>query len=150
MTSGHAGSVHLRPATPGDLSRVCALLASASLPVAGVEPHLTEFIVAEDDAGLVGVIGRETYGSTALLRSAAVEPRVRGTGLGSLLVRELTERAKADGVRSLILLTTTAEQWFPRFGFVPITRDSVPVALRASEELRGACPASAVVMEKLL
>ncbi len=58
-----------------------------------------------------------------------------------------------DAVRALlasVLLTTTAEDWFPRFGFVRIARDAVPAALHASAELRGACPASAAVMQKPL
>ncbi|MBV9947898.1 MAG: GNAT family N-acetyltransferase, partial [Myxococcales bacterium] len=46
------------------------------------------------------------------------------------------------------LLTTTADSFFPRFGFQHIAREDVPPELRASRELQGACPASAIVMER--
>jgi amino-acid N-acetyltransferase len=48
------------------------------------------------------------------------------------------------------LLTTTAAEWFPRFGFVRTTREAVPMAVTASVEFQGVCPASAVVMQKVL
>jgi amino-acid N-acetyltransferase len=56
------------------------------------------------------------------------------------------ELARSGGARELYLLTTTAEGYFPRLGFERIARDELPAALAASEELRGACPASAVTM----
>jgi amino-acid N-acetyltransferase len=46
----------------------------------------------------------------------------------------------------MYLLTTSAEHYFPRFGFVQIGRDDVRGAVRESVEFREACPASAVVM----
>ena len=46
----------------------------------------------------------------------------------------------------MYLLTTTAERYFARFGFVQIARDDVPGAVQQSVEFREACPASAVVM----
>ena len=58
--------------------------------------------------------------------------------------------ARANGVDTVYLLTTTAERFFPRLGFEPITRDQVPTTVQASVEFRSACPASAVVMRKRL
>ena len=88
----------------------------------------------------------EERGGYGLLRSVAVDQSWRSRGLG----RELVERAIASGeirgLKSLYLLTTTAERYFPTFGFAPTTRDTVPDALRQSAEFQGACPASAVVM----
>jgi amino-acid N-acetyltransferase len=54
--------------------------------------------------------------------------------------------AEARGIRALYLLTTTAERYFPSFGFRPITRDAVPAEVRATVEFQSACPASATVM----
>lgn len=138
--------VDLRAARPDDLEPVRALLAAAELPLDGVPDDLAQFVVAERDGTIVGAIGLESYGEAGLLRSAVVAPSLRGTGLGERLVRALLETARARGTRELVLLTTTAERWFPRFGFERIARDEAPVALHASEEFRGACPASAVTM----
>jgi amino-acid N-acetyltransferase len=47
-------------------------------------------------------------------------------------------------------LTTTAERFFPKFGFEPIDREQVPPSVRESVEFQSACPASAIVMRKRL
>lgn len=45
-----------------------------------------------------------------------------------------------------LLITTTAENYFPAFGFAPIARAEVEPAVQASVEFTGACPASAALM----
>jgi amino-acid N-acetyltransferase len=140
----------VRRATAADYPAVVALLEAAGLPTAGVPRTLEDFLVAETGGGLAGAIGLERYGSGALLRSAVVRPGEQGTGIGAALVRAVLERARDGGVREIFLLTTTAECWFPRFGFTPIERAQVPDAVRASVEFREACPASAAVMRVLI
>ena len=54
--------------------------------------------------------------------------------------------ARERGVSAIFLLTTTAEDFFPRFGFERVSRAAVPESVRASVEFQSACPASAVVM----
>jgi protein-tyrosine-phosphatase/N-acetylglutamate synthase-like GNAT family acetyltransferase len=140
----------LRAAAPGDYDAVAALLRVAGLPLAGVPPTLEWFVVAERGTALVGVAGLERYGETGLLRSVAVAQGERGTGLGRALVEHVLENARHAGVRCAYLLTTTAEGWFPRLGFRRVERAALAQALGASEELRGACPASAVAMRRSL
>ncbi len=142
--------MRLRAATRDDLAAVTRLLSASELPLDGVEANLAGFIVAEEADGIAGVIGIERYGEAALLRSAAVSLDSRGNGLGSRLVRELLERAAAGGVAEIYLLTTTAEEYFPRFGFTRSSRAQVPESVRASREFRGACPDTAVVMKRAL
>lgn len=143
-------SAVLRAASAGDYEGVVRLLQAADLPTAGLRPALPDFVVAEAGGRLVGVIGLEVYGAAALLRSAVVDPGRRGTGLGGDLVSRLLDHAGRRGVREVYLLTTTAERYFPRFGFSPVSRDAVAPAVRVSEEFRGACPDSAVAMRKVL
>lgn len=138
----------LRAATAADHGGVMALLQAAALPAAGVTPALTDFFVVENRGRIVGAIGLETYGSDALLRSAVVDPPFRGSGIGVALVERVLLRARERGVRAVYLLTTTAERYFPRFGFEPVARADVPEAVRASVEFREACPASAVAMRR--
>jgi amino-acid N-acetyltransferase len=111
-----------------------------------VRENFSNFVVAHDDSAIVGAIGLEKYGSAALLRSAVVSPDHRGSGVGHQLVEEVLERAEADGIAEVYLLTTTAEEYFPRFGFARITRAAVPEGLKSSAEFRGACPETAIVM----
>lgn len=138
----------LRPATHDDLPRVQALLTENKLPLDGVEGCLDCFVVAEHDGTLVGVAGTEHCGAGehALLRSVAVADAWKGKGLGRALVTRAIADAEARGAQALYLLTTTAEHYFPSFGFRQTERAAVPAAVQATVEFASACPASAVVM----
>ena len=140
----------IRKARKADLPAVERLLSGSSLPVDGVRDHFGDFIVAEGSNGIEGAVGLEKYESVALLRSAVVSPEYRGTGVGRRLVEQALESAQEDGIDELYLLTTTAENYFPRFGFEATTRAAVPDELKASVEFRGACPDTAVVMKRRL
>jgi len=140
--------MRIRNATDADLSAVESLLAASDLPLDGVRDNFSGFVVAEDEAGIAAAIGLEVFGSVGLLRSAVVSPGHRGNGIGRRLVELLLKRAEETGIEELYLLTTTAEKYFPRFGFAPATRGAVPDAVRASAEFRGACPDTAVVMTR--
>lgn len=140
--------MRIRNATDADLSAVESLLSASDLPLDGVRDNFSSFIVAEDEGKIAGTIGLEAFGSVALLRSAVVSPGHRGSGIGRRLVEQLLERAEEAGIEELYLLTTTAEKYFPRFGFAPTTRGAVPDAVKASAEFRGACPDTAVVMTR--
>ena len=144
-----AREASLRPAMREDLPAIEDLLMSSGLPTAGVAEALGGFIVAESDDArrIVGVAGLECCsGEYALLRSTAVDPEWRGTGLGRRLVTHVIAAAESRGIKGLYLLTTTAERYFPSFGFVPTHRDVVPEDIKRSVEFREACPSSATVM----
>jgi amino-acid N-acetyltransferase len=136
----------LRAAAPSDLAAVERLLVASSLPLDGVREALASFVVAEAKGDIVGVAGLEVCCDNALLRSVAVQPEWRSHGLGRALVTRVIADAEARGLRALYLLTTTAERYFPSFGFRTISRDEVPNDLRETAEFHGACPASATVM----
>jgi amino-acid N-acetyltransferase len=136
----------IRDAAPGDLAPVLDLLRAANLPTEGVAEGFVGFAVAEADARIVAAAGLERYGASALLRSVVVDPAWRGREVGGALVERLLERAEREGLAAVYLLTTTADQWFPRFGFRRAAREEVPPEIRASGEFADVCPASAVVM----
>ena len=140
----------VRSADPADWDRVADLLMTCGLPLAGARENLASFLLAERDGILVGCAGVERYGSTGLLRSVAVAPAERGYGTGAALVSRCIVEARRAGLDTLVLLTTNAPEYFPRFGFMTVERSAVPEAVRASQEFRGACPASATVMVAIL
>ena len=146
----NAKNVAFRAARATDWPALSDLLAQHHLPPAGAEEHLPDFIVAEIDGTLAACAGLEICGDAALLRSSAVAARYRGQSLGTELTRRIIEHARLRGVRRVALLTTTAEDFFARAGFVRVERDALPDALHASEEFRGACPASAAAMVLML
>lgn len=136
----------VRPAVPTDLAAVERLLTASGLPLDGVREALPTFIVAEADADIVGVAGLEVCCDNALLRSVAVSPSWRSHGLGRALVTRIISDAESRGIHALYLLTTTADRYFPSFGFREISRDAVPADVRDTAEFRDACPATATVM----
>lgn len=137
----------IRRATSEDLARIEELLARNSLPLDGVRETLPGFAVAENDERIVGAIAVEDCGDYGLLRSAVVDSSARGKGIGRQLVRHALDLARHNRMRALYLLTTTAEDYFPLFGFTRVDRDSVPEPIRQTGEFREACPASATVMK---
>lgn len=145
MTTDTTNAV-LRPALREDLAAVERLLTASSLPLDGVADALPAFVVAQAGDDIVGVAGLEVCCDNALLRSVAVDPAWRSRGVGRALVARVISDAEARGIRGLYLLTTTAERYFPSFGFRQISRDEVPDDVRATAEFQGACPASAIVM----
>lgn len=136
----------LRRATGADLGPVLDFLSSQALPSAGVRLHLHGFWLACHGGDLIGIAGLEVHGDAGLLRSVAVAPAHRHAGLARALVARVVEDAKARRLGALYLLTETAAPYFARLGFERLARSAAPKALLASEEFRGACPASAVLM----
>ena len=136
----------VRRANPDDLTAVEELLTASGLPLDGVRDAFSTFVVADTGHELVGVAGLEICCDNALLRSVAVHPEWRSHGVGRALVARVVSDAEARGLRALYLLTTTAERYFPSFGFRTISRDDVPADVRATAEFQDACPASATVM----
>jgi N-acetylglutamate synthase-like GNAT family acetyltransferase len=143
-----AAKPRVRPAQPADLPAIERLLVASGLPLDGVGEALSTFVVAQAGDEVVGVAGLEPCRDDALLRSVAVLPEWRSHGVGRALVTRVISDAEARGLRALYLLTTTAERYFPSFGFRQITRDEVPEGVRATAEFRDACPASATVMTR--
>ena len=138
--------VVLRPATAPDLEVVTQLLERAGLPTAGVSEHLDRFVVAEEGGRVVGAAGLEAHGRDGVLRSVVVDPALRGSGLGGRLTEWVVGAARESGLGRLYLLTTTAEEYFPRHGFRRIQRQEASPEVQHSVEFREACPASAVAM----
>ena len=137
-------------ATEDDRAELLALMERTHLPTDGLASHLDAALVARAGGRIVGSAAIEVYADGGLLRSVAVDAACRGTGLGGRLTAAAIEDAQRRALPALYLLTTTAEAFFPRFGFERIARDEVPASVQASIEFRGACPASAIVMRKRL
>ena len=145
-TNALAAGANLRPAQTTDLPAIEQLLTRSNLPVAGVSETLSGFVVAEAEGTIVGTAALELCCDNALLRSVAVAPEWRSRGLGRALVTRVIADAETRGIRALYLLTTTAEQYFPSFGFHRITRNEAPAEIQETEQFKSLCCASAAVM----
>jgi amino-acid N-acetyltransferase len=137
-------------ADAGDLAAIRALLESHQLPTDDLGAHLGTAVVARQAGRIVGSAALEVYRDGALLRSVAVTPELKGQGIGRRLTEAMIDLARHLDAPALYLLTTTAQSYFPSFGFEEIERAAVPDSVRASVEFTGACPSSAIVMRKRL
>ncbi|MDJ0758801.1 MAG: arsenic resistance N-acetyltransferase ArsN2 [Woeseiaceae bacterium] len=141
----------LRPAVEQDRDAILALLESESLPTSDLDGRsLEHFIVAEDGASVVGCIGAEIHGATALLRSLVVGRSSRRAGLAGRLVRLLELQLPDRGVLDVWLLTIDADEYFLRHGYQVRSREDVPAEIRQTDEFSSLCPGSASLMHKSL
>jgi arsenate reductase len=144
------GDVSIERATPADMEAVFDLLRRSQLPTDGLAGHFSSALVARREGLVVGSAALEIRSDGALLRSVAVDPDVRGAGVGKRLCVAAIELGATHGVTALYLLTTTAERFFRRVGFVRITRTEVPPGVRGSVEFTSVCCASAAVMRRFI
>ncbi len=140
-------TIAIAAATATDVPAILDLLERSQLPRAGLEGHLETTLVARDGNQLVGCAAIEPFGTAGLLRSVAVDAALRGQGLGQRLTRAALDLARERGIKTVYLLTETAGDFFPRFGFQPVTRAQVAPAVQQSVEFTSACPASACAMK---
>lgn len=133
---------------PKDLTTVTEFLTTYKLPVSDLMDGNAELFLAYDEEELVATIGLEKYGNTGLLRSLAVKETYRNRQLADKMIRGLFAVCDSEQISDVYLLTTTAEKYFLKKGFLQVDRDSVPNSIKQSREFRSICPASAVVMHR--
>jgi amino-acid N-acetyltransferase len=129
--------IHIRKATEADIEAILAIVnayAAQNLMLPRTPEQIRrvmhKFLVAEQahPGGGKRVVGCgsnvELTPELTELRSLAVAPEQRGTGLGRRLVHALIEQARADGYDTICALTLT-EEFFNRCGFTTVDRWSI-------------------------
>ncbi len=138
--------VRIGVAQRGDHAAVLELLRASDLPTEGLDACWGAVLIARVEESLAGTAALEHHGPDAVLRSLAVAARYRGLGIGETLVRHALDSARSAGVRGIYLLTETAAEFFPRFGFREMPREQAPESILGSIEYRSLCPSSAASM----
>ena len=139
----------IRPAGAADLESAKRLLQNAGLPTGDLTAeHLA--LVADQDGDFLGVVGLESFGEVALLRSLVINTHARGTGIGPALVTALETASTCDGVEEMWLLTIDADAFFLKLGYKIRDRSAAPDVIRSTEEFSSLCPGDAVLMSKSL
>ena len=146
----NTSQIIIRETIKDDLKAVKSLLDSASLPFVDIEKHLVNFFVLEISGNIIGTIGTELYGDTALLRSLAVDKDYQNKGYGKELYNALILKIKKMNVNNIYLLTETAEGFFSKLGFQKTDRELVPHSIRHTYEYSTLCQEDAVCMIKNL
>jgi len=136
------------PASGGDFDAIKRLLVASLLPSRDVGETRQRFIVASENGRLIGCAGLQVAGQDGLVRSMAVHWTRRNAGLGTRLHDRLLFEAVLAGVRTLYVVTTTAEDFFARHGFKKVSAQAVPAELRASDEFTAFVPGGGAVMSR--
>ncbi len=121
--------IHLRPAAESDIDGILAIVnvyaaQDLMLPRTAEQIRivLKDFLVAEHEDRIVGCGSNVPLTRELVeLRSLAVAPEFRSTGLGKRLVEALIAKAQADGYEQICALTLV-ESFFSRMGFVTVDR----------------------------
>ena len=130
-----------------DLDAIKILLQESELPIDDIRENKIGFIVAINDTNeLIGCIGLEQHGENGLLRSFAVDAAYRGKGIGHGLFNRLLSISRQNNISNLHLLTTTAEKFFERAGFILSTRNDAPASIKTTVEFSSLCPSSCTYM----
>lgn len=140
----------LRRASAEDIGWIFDLLKSVDLPVDDLASALPFMYVGYYDESKVGIGGVEVVGEYGLLRSVATVPELRGRGFGIPFCRALVQMTREKKLSSLYLLTTSAENFFTKLGFVKVERSEAPKEIAATTEFSSLCPDSAVCMRLIL
>jgi amino-acid N-acetyltransferase len=142
------GSVTVRPARTRDVATIRRLVDVYSpdrvlldKPTVTLYEDVQEFVVADagDRGGVIGCGALHVvWEDLAEVRTLAVDPAVRKTGVGHRLLDALLERARAVGVARVFCLTFEVE-FFTRHGFrildgEPVQPDVYAELLRSYDE----------------
>lgn len=91
-----------------------------------ISVHIGRFLVLEDETRIVGCVSLEPYSSgLAEIRSLAVDPDIRGRGLGARLLRHVLRVAKRRKI-ARVFAVTHAPEFFGRQGFLLSARQELP------------------------
>ena len=92
------------------------------------DAHL--YTIIEHDGVIFGCAALYPYpeDGTAEMASVTVSPQVQGQGDGDKLLRRIEQRARAQGLKSIFVLTTRTMHWFIKRGFQVMDPNWLPEA----------------------
>lgn len=128
-------------------SEITKMLRDCELPTEDLNPSQSIFLGAFNGDILIGCIGLERLGEIGLLRSLAVHINFRGQGLGIKLAEVILRKAEDKSLDQVYLLTTDAEIFFKKLGFIEIIKNEAPDSVKKTKQYSEICSDSAVVMK---
>ncbi len=130
-----ASEVTVRTAQPGDEHQISTLVnawADEGLTLrrtpAEVLTRIGEFVIAHQGSRPIGCGALAVFSpSLAEIRSVAVDPTIKATGVGRHIMLFLMDTARALELDEIVLLTKVPG-FFAKFGFREITPEMLPAA----------------------
>jgi amino-acid N-acetyltransferase len=93
-----------------------------------LEMEIEHYSLLEHDNRTCGCVAMHVFAdeATAELACLAVSPERRNAGFGELLLNHVESQARAQGLKSLFVLTTKTAHWFIERGFVETDPSTLP------------------------
>jgi amino-acid N-acetyltransferase len=93
-----------------------------------IERDLANYIVIEHDGVIFGCGSLYPYPDerTGEMAALTVSPQVQGQGDGERMLKRIEQRARAQGLDSIFVLTTRTMHWFLKRGFTQVEADWLP------------------------
>lgn len=132
--------LRLTPTTPHSLDEVIEFLRVADLTLSGLDSPTVRLWTARDaETGrIIASTGYERSDDNyhVLIRSVAVDPALRGLGLGLQLASFALDRAIESGAARAWLFSRRSGPFWQKVGFVSADRNELAVALAATHQVR--------------
>jgi amino-acid N-acetyltransferase len=95
-----------------------------------IERDIAYYTVIEHDGIIFGCAALYPYPDvrTGEMAALTVSPQVQGEGDGERILKRIEQRARAQGLDSIFVLTTRTMHWFLKRGFVLVDPDWLPDA----------------------
>ena len=95
-----------------------------------IERDIANYTVIAHDGVIFGCAALYPYpeARTAELAALTVSPEVQGQGDGERILKRVEQRARAQGLDSIFVLTTRTMHWFIKRGFAAVDPDWLPEA----------------------
>ena len=141
--------MNIVPASQNSFTAAIDLLKKNNLPTEDINSGTQLFVLEEND-GVIGTVAVEYDLNVALVRSLSVAEEKRKSGIGEILMRFIENYVHKQGVHSVYLLTTTAENFFLKKGYKTIDRNKVPDFIKNTKEYSVLCSSASTLMKKEL
>lgn len=98
-----------------------------------IEMEIADYIVLERDGLIIGCLALhpDPNGEYGALACLAVHPDYQGSARGQRMFEHFCQKAKAQGMKKLFVLSTQTAHWFLERGFMPSSIESLPDAMKA-------------------
>ncbi|PAT31400.1 amino-acid N-acetyltransferase [Vandammella animalimorsus] len=95
-----------------------------------IERDINNYTIVEHDGVIFGCAALYPYPEerTGEMASVTVSPHAQGQGDGEKLLKRIEQRARAQGLKSIFVLTTRTMHWFIKRGFETVDPDWLPQA----------------------
>ena len=128
----------LKSLVASDVADLREFLGSVDLTVSGLDaPSVRLWIERDDEGAVVASTGYEISddGRHALIRSVAVNPRLRSAGRGSELATFAISRARDEGAGTAWLFSRRSGPFWQNLGFEPADRAELASALAGTQQV---------------